>query len=537
MKKIILAALSLSFTLTSCIKDADVTASLTQDKMDEIAESDPDKVFEPKLVGMYTDMQQYNPEGDHSYFGQKGFDYLTSLMGNDMIMTGRYAFSIFHHILDYRQQNYAPTRTRWTEYYKVITNANSILRSTDPESEDAKVKKYRALALGFRGYAYSQLTYLYQLSYYVGVEGTAWGVGEHYDYSESPCVPLILEDTEEDQPRSSLKVISDQIIADLTEAYNLFEEVGMIKTSDPTDIDGCVVATYLARVHMVRHNWDEAIKYADVVMSNFGTLTTEDEITQGFNSVNLTDVVFGQVITSDNSTIYASFFSQMDAYSQGYAAIGVSRAGYKPFVDRIADTDVRLKWFCTDRSTGVDGVDSKGNPIRVTMLRDTEKPADVEYQSVKFIGAGRPAIQASVAAGQAYGAGWEVGHYIYLRSEEAYFMKMESLAHQDKTADATAALNDFMVTRQPDYNYTFTNKAELIEEINFQKSVEFWGEGMEYLDNRRLNIPVDRTAKENNNHLAAAQIYADQEDVTFLYQIPLSEIENSKALSSNDQNP
>ncbi len=34
-----------------------------------------------------------------------------------------------------------------------------------------------------------------------------------------------------------------------------------------------------------------------------------------------------------------------------------------------------------------------------------------------------------------------------------------------------------MKTRQPDYDYTFTNKADLIEEIIYQKRVEFWGEG------------------------------------------------------------
>ena len=69
-------------------------------------------------------------------------------------------------------------------------------------------------------------------------------------------------------------------------------------------------------------------------------------------------------------------------------------------------------------------------------------------------------------------------------------IKMEALAHKG-SAEAVTELNSFMKTRQPDYNYTFTNKADLIEEIIYQKRVEFWGEGLEYIDNRRLNIPVD----------------------------------------------
>ena len=35
----------------------------------------------------------------------------------------------------------------------------------------------------------------------------------------------------------------------------------------------------------------------------------------------------------------------MDTYGDGYAGIGLWRAAFKPLVDRIADTDIRLQWF------------------------------------------------------------------------------------------------------------------------------------------------------------------------------------------------
>jgi hypothetical protein len=96
-----------------------------------------------------------------------------------------------------------------------------------------------------------------------------------------------------------------------------------------------------------------------------------------------------------------------------------------------------------------------------------------------------------------------------------------------------------MALRQPGYKCEATTKADFLEELNFQKRIEFWGEGMEFLDNRRLNIPVDRTDKtwgQLNNHLAAARFYHDQEDREFLYQIPISEIENNKMINEEDQN-
>lgn len=534
MKKLIISLLFVPALLGSCIKDADVTAYLTDDKRSELSQSDPDKVFSATLVGMYQDLQQYvDTDVSHNYFGQKSFDYLTSLMGNDMVLTGRFAMSIYHYLLDYGAQTYVPTSNRWREYYNTIANANSILRECDPASTDPTVQKYRAIALGFRGYAYLQLTYLYQFSYYVGADDTKWGKGQTYDHSEALCVPLIIETTDpnEDQPRATLKTIHGQIINDLSTSYSLFESLGMVKTSSPTDMDGCVVANYLARAYMISHEWDNALTYAQVVIDNFPVLTTENDILQGFSLLTLPDVVFGCDITSDNTTTYMSWFSQMDVYGAGYAGVGVWRVGFKPLVDRIADSDIRLKWFCCDRSTGV-----TENGKRVTKLRDTPYNANVEYQSVKFIGAGRDQI---VATG-GDGSGWELGDYIYLRSEEAYLMKIEALAHKNDP-QAVTELNTFMQTRQPDYNYTFTDKASLLEEIIFQKRVEFWGEGLEYLDNRRLNIPVDRTdatwGAENNNHFSGGKLYAEQEDTRMRYQLPISEIENNDKIPASDQNP
>ena len=533
--RIIIPALIATSLTTSCINDADLTAYMSEGQRQEIASSDPEKVFSAAVAGMYNDMQQYvNVDLQDNYFGQKSFDYLTSLMGNDMIMTGRFGMSLYHYLLDYWQQNYDPTENRWREYYRVIANANHILELIDPADEDPTMRRYRAIALGFRGYAYLQLTYLYQHSYYTGADDTPWGHGAQYDFSQALCVPVITEHTEGDQPRSTVAKVYEQLLTDLTTAFDLFEELGMTHTSTPTDMDGCVVAMHLAHANMVIHQWDDALRYAQVIIDNFQILQGESQILQGFSDITLPDVVFGADITADNSTVYQSWFSQMDAYGEGYAGIGVWRAAFKPLVDRIADNDIRLQWFCCDRTTGTDVPDGNGGTIRMTMLRDTETPAQVEYQSVKFIGAGRE----SILSGNG-GAGWELGDYIYLRSEEAYLMKAEILAHQN-SGEAVSVLNSFMQTRQPDYNYTFTDKASLIEEINFQKRVEFWGEGIEYLDNRRLNIPVDRTddtcGADNNNHFSAGKLRAEQEDRVFLYQLPVSEIENNSMISPSEQN-
>lgn len=531
-----LASMSL---FSSCMDDADQSTYLTEQRRQELLGDDATGVIDAAVTAMYNDMQNYvKTDLTHNYFGQKSFDYLTSLMGNDMIMTGRYGMSLYHYLCDYWGQTFVATANRWSEYYKRIDDANKVIKAinaADPEGKSALMQKYRAEALGFRGQAYLQLSYLYQQSYYVGCEDTEWGKGKHYDYSESKCVPIITEKTEGDQPLSTVKQVMKQVTDDLEACYKIYENLGEIKTAANTDFDGTVAAMYLARAYMIMHQWDQALVYANVVCDNYPVLESENDLLQGFSSLNLTDVVFGCDITADNAGTYMSWFSQMDAYGAGYAAIGVTRAAYGPFVDKIADDDVRLKWFCCDRSTGVD---IKGK--HYILLRDVMAPAACEYQSVKFIGAGRDAVlaNADAIAEGASAPGWELGDYIYLRSEEAYFMKMEILAHKNDLQGAKELLEQVMVTRQPSYEYKgdMTTQA-LIKEINFQKRVEFWGEGIEFLDNRRLNIPLDRTSKDpKNNHLEGARIKLDQESRNFRYQIPIKEIENNKMLSEDDQN-
>lgn len=519
MKKglyIITAVLSIS-AFSSCLKETNPTGYITKDRLDTVLEEHPEK-FDALVQAMYADIQSYvDVNMSHNYFGQMSFNYLTSLMGNDMIMTNRYGMSIYHYLLDYWQHNYTPTSNRWREYYRHIANANTILQQVPSTATDPTQLFYRAIALGIRGYAYLQLSYLYQYSYYVGADDTVWGKGAKYDHSDDPLVPLIDENTVEDQPRAKVKDVFAKIVSDLEESYSIFESLGAVRTSDPTDYDGCVVATYLARTYMIMHDWDNGAKYSKIVMDNFDILNTEGEILQGFSDISLPDVVFGCDITNDNSGIYMSWFSQMDYFGDGYAGIGVWRAGFGPFVDKIANDDIRAGWFLDLR-----------NPL-------TMQIAACLYQSIKFIGAGREKVFNSGFDG----TGWELGDYIYLRSEEAYLMHAECLAHKGNLTEAINELEDFMKTRQPSYTCAATTKAEFIKELNFQKRVEFWGEGIEFLDNRRLNIPVDRTNETwptGNNHYAGGRIKAEQESENFLYQIPDAEIENNKMITEDDQN-
>lgn len=520
--KLIISALAM-LSLVSCLKDYEPTAYLTEAKKKDIAQGEPEKVFAATLAGIYTNLQQYS-NGEHYNYGQKSFDWLTSHMGNDLVMDKTLNnYGLYHYMIDYWQQEWAPCAMRWAEYYNHISAANSVISSIEEETASNSALNFYAQALATRGYAYFQLASLYQRSYYVGSDDTKWGKGTKYDWSEAPCVPLLTEKTSGDQPRASVKDIYAQITGDLTKAIEIFKKTGCTRTASPTDFDGCVAAIYLARTYLNMQEWDKALACAQIVIDNFGYLTEEKDILQGFSDLNLPDVVFGCDINSDNTTVYMSYFSNTDIFGAGYGALWGGKSGFKPFVDRMGDNDVRLEWFLCDRSES-------------NILYAAHKTED--YQSCKFIGVGRYNLKQN-EDGTWDGTGWELGDYIYLRSEEAYFIAMECLAHQNDVSNAKTMLVNFMKTRQPDYTCTAQTVADVIEEINYQKRVEFWGEGIEYLDNRRLNIPVDRTDATwgaDNNHAPAAKLTWGAEEIGLTYQLPISEIENNTKLTSADQN-
>lgn len=517
MKKIFLIlAVGVAATLSSCLKDAEVTSSMTQASKDQLTSDDPIKMYEAALVSQYVNMQSYVYSNlQHNYFGQKSFDYLTSLMGNDMCMTGQYGMSLYHYILDYWQRNFAPSANRWKQYYQHITEANIMLEDLAKAEVTPQLSYFKAAALTARAYAYLHLAYLYGLPYYMGAEDTIWGMNTVYSGSnaDAPCVPLMLEGDQATNDReATLKAratvgeVMTQIVKDLEGALELYATAGKLHTADPCDFDGMVAANYLMRAHMLMHEWKKAEDVSKLIVDNV-PLATAAQLMQGFSDISLPNIVMGCDITADNSGTYMSWFSQMDMFGAGYAAIGVARVADNRLIAAISNTDIRLDWFWTSRNLQKLGAEFG------------KVYAQHYNQSLKFIGAGRS---------NPFGS-WHLGDYIYLRSEEAHFVYAEALAHQGKLTEAVEVLTNLMTIR--DANYAFPHnltKEEVIYEINLQKRIEFWGEGIEYLDNRRLNIPVNRLYQ-GTNHPTWLNV-TGQESECFVYEIPLLETQYNPEL-------
>lgn len=85
-----------------------------------------------------------------------------------------------------------------------------------------------------------------------------------------------------------------------------------------------------------------------------------------------------------------------------------------------------------------------------------------------------------------------------IRVEEMYYLKAEAALHTSGVPAAAKALEDIVKTRNSAYTYTATTAEDFLDEYVFQKGVEFWGEGVNYFDAKRLEIGIHRAYRGNN---------------------------------------
>lgn len=82
--------------------------------------------------------------------------------------------------------------------------------------------------------------------------------------------------------------------------------------------------------------------------------------------------------------------------------------------------------------------------------------------------------------------------YPIMRVEEMHFLKAEAAFHTKGVETANGLLEDIVKTRNSEYVCNATDEASFMKEYNFQKQIEFWGEGVNYFDAKRLELGIHR---------------------------------------------
>ena len=165
---------------------------------------------------------------------------------------------------------------------------------------------------------------------------------------------------------------------------------------------------------------------------------------------------------------------------------------------QIPEGDARKKWF-----NGEDGDASQSTAA-----------ARLPYANVKF----------------GHLSDW-TGNYMYMRAAEMVLIEAEAYARIGNNVQAATVLKVLMAKRYPEWNRETVD----VEDIYLQRRIELWGEGFAYYDLKRLNKGIDRDY-EGSNHLQGYKLVVPAQDKRWVYQIPLTEIQENSMISEEEQN-
>ena len=452
-------------TLTSCLESA-LETSPTDSMSGTGLLANANAALVP-LNGVYRSMYAtWSPQAnEHQSFGISSYVMMADVMGEDFIQAAQGSGWFWYDCLYMVKDRYTSTAWRsydlWNAYYTWVSNANYILDAEETmEGEEADVNYVMGQAYAIRAYSYFMLAQSFARTY--------------KGHESEPCCPIYTEPTvagTQGKPRATVQEVYDQILADI----------------------------------------NKAVAKEAIAASSCQVLPVEDFM--GLNSTTAANVMWGAAINTDQSGMYASFFSHMDQDGTGYANGGAYKEINKVLYDGMAQNDTRRAWW--------DPTDPRNE--------------DLGYMQTKF----------RFADTQTW-----TGDYIWMRVEEMYLTAAEAECRLGEEAAAKEDLAAVMSQRVEGYTCTKTGTAlgkltsdvtgSLLEEIITQRRIELWGEFGRIYDIRRLKQGFVRTSE--MGWPLDAQLTNrpsdDPESYMWVLTIPQTEFDGNASLNlATDQNP
>lgn len=438
-------------------------------------------------------------------------------------------------------------------YYGYIKTVNDLIRSVGStyESND-EMKKYKGIAHAYRALYYMDLVTIYEFKEngYISAPHLL-GLG----------VPVVTEDLTESQaknnPRATVGKVYELIFDDLRIAEEMLADMGRTLKTDPdiTVVYGLQARANLNRavalqktdVAQSKEHYAKAANYArKAIDSGQYRILSQDEWehpTDGFNNLKSQNswMLAASISSSNTAAVGGSFnFTMLMSTEQSWLVYGwrVGRSLSRRTYNEIPDGDFRKhSWldhtFFEEKGDSYSGYQYKVASSYAHIRRQITYANGFNaipylYVNIKF----KPR-DGNYVTGNIGGT----TDYPMMRIEEMYFIEAEAKAQTD-LAGARSLLNGFMKSRILDGTYDCTPKAgnlqEFIQELMFQKRIEFWGEGRNYYDAKRLALGLHRgytgVNASNYNHTFDIDGIAPQWTLPF----PLPELSGNPALIDYD---
>lgn len=540
MKKIIIF-LSLSVMLCGCSSLMETKPSTDIDKDLILEDVDAVKVA---INGVYSTMYNridFVAANAHQCFGNMAVTLTAELMGDDMVQTAQGPGWFWKDYCYEQRVRYTSKIWRnyftWKYFYELISNVNYILSAEDSAKGDPKqLQNLMAQAYAVRAFSYFMLIQSFQQTY--------------KGHEQLPGVPIYTEPTTSSSKgagRGTVEQVYSRINTDLETSLRLFKESGVAQ-EHISNLDYYSTSLLKARVALVQNDWKTAAEAASEAMKKPGCqLLSREEasVEKGFfndadkswttgktpfNSVSSSSVMWGAEMLPEQSTVFASFYSMMDACTDVYYAAESPKCISNWLYAQIPETDVRKGWW-----NGNIGIPAE----------KWKYGANINYNQHKFQWADQKSYK---------------GDYIFMRLEEAYLIKAEALCRMGVEYENEARLTLMEVGTRRDLRYssrvnsltggeqtfaTVGTVQTLLDEILLQRRIELWGEAGRIWDILRLGKGWTRyweVAGEKSNHTNYLSKYPEYlafpaDYLECIMMIPQTEIDNNPNISSEDQNP
>ena len=527
MKKIsyILSFVALTGALASCSHDYQPMGGVISSEQRDKLLSDDEANYAALNDGMYTLLSS----GSSTNFGWDAIFIMDDSRTADFVtIKPNAAYSYFGPCAQYQDNTASSgfTSSRWTRPYNLIYSANQLLKTlkvTDPDDTNDLFNYYKAQAMGLRAFAYNFLIQTFQFTYLADPDALG--------------VPILTEDNMDSAaiygaPRSSVREVYDQIFSDLDKSIALMTNNPKASRDDKRFLDINVLYGLYARAALLTGDYENAAKYAQLVIDsgNFTPLSSEACQKPGFSDISASNWIWG--IYYDTTTVVSlyNFPSMVSSWASGYAQSGQWILINPSLYDAIFPDDPRkLWWISPEGVSAADYYTGTTNDMGLSPTEYLEYYHVPTYANVKFAPYNNVLGQSTNAADSPL-----------MRIEEMYYILAEAQAKGGNLSQGIQTLNNFVTnyrwTGDSSYNFSASSLDEFIDEIWFQRRVEFWGEGIGYFDLLRLQKTMDR--KERNSiwtesddeyglNNCAYRIPAGEK--ILILQIPVSEIDNNPA--------
>jgi hypothetical protein len=491
MKKYLLIACVGVMSLASCSK------TFLSEVVPANGDLDPGIIFGSKtgadnaMTGIYYLMRNY-ATGQQNMYGLKTIQFNFDIRGNDIISDPGNWWLYENNWSDNGYGRVATSSRNlqiWNLFYKVINNANAVIKGAAglPESQAVK-DQYIAEARALRAFAYFNLVRIYAFTYAKDIN--------------APSVPLYTEPTTIEtsgNPRAPLKDVYTQIVSDLEYAAATMTTARIDKYRfNKNVVQGVLANVYLEMAPADATLWAKANTNAAAAATGFPLNAAAYK--NGFNNVTTNEWIWGLQFNASQSLSYASFFGYIEPVNSPNASF---KARYNDiyinttFVNLFTATDVRNTFIAAPSQ-------STANPWK-------------KWVTTKF--------QDNAS---------QTGDFVMMRSAEMVLIQAEALA---QTPGQLEAAKDKLFTLQSNRDAaavrsTAATQAALIAEILVERRKELYAEtGAPYFDMKRYQLPLVR----DGNQWALLNIPAT--DNRWRWQLPQSEMDTNKKLVAADQNP